>query len=1388
MVYLVNKTGLRIYAPDGIDPAVPTILSVNEDGVEWEMKLASATGQSDCAEKQYCFNFLDAASVPSYLNAMDAQIGFEDRSFGLTVYNAGVHQASGWFFYEANVHGEVTEENKAITIPQVSSITGYRLEVLETILGDRSKGDTDRSGKSFTLSAWINMDKIMNSGKNKGNVIMGYGPQVHMNYNGILILSTTETGTLKVISGGDNKIDQKLTAEISLNTWTYLTLIYNNDTKKISVYKNGISAGDEIQLSNQLALFDDDPCIFFVGGMGFSGLSDELQFFNKALSAEEVLQAYQTPQDMPNLTAWYNFNSIDGSGAGSFLNKAIVDNKATEQAVFYKYTAGQASSDGGLISGSVAEFAPTLADGRTPVAANYTVTLPTEVANGTLTVMNGATPLVAGTNQVEEGTVLTITATPASDYELDYLKINDTDFTSGDTYTVNGNIAITVAFKETSPMIEYCTPTFTKTGNTGIVMYASTEGAQVNLLYNNKANGDTQELGKPNGLAGNQIEALAGSTISLNLFVDTYWGVAYVYTDTNADGSFDTDEKIGQWGNPGSTDYENHTDGIQCLTNGIAPTFTVPADMAEGTVFRVRVIMGASEEATACGTWKEGNYYDFEVKVVTASVSDQFTITLPETVENGTLTVKAGERDLANGNKVDNGTILTITATPALGYVLDYLKINGIPITENTYTVTEDAVITVAFVEESGEVAPKAIRVPISGSSIKYQFRFDDIVLGEHVNGTNNEWANGATVDKGDHRARNFTMSVWIKPLNATGELFGHAQAPYYGAQGTFGVGINSSNKLVLKARAWINGGQCDGISDLVSNETLNIDEWAFLTVAVDDDARTIKLYKNGNLLVSGNLSTTKDGVAAHGIGLLSDECVFFAGNGGSSCDVDEVQVWNKTLSADEIKASMESYTEAPDNLIALYKFDENSIENIPNQGSGVACNAGLVSGTIKWQGSPYWADVYTSSPTQATLVDGHVLPKFAVNYESVTDNGSFVIKNGENTITTGSKVAQYTTLTVEATPATGYQVKTIKVNGVAIEGNTFVLEEESTITVEFTDKLILHYKTAENGTIEVYDGLDNIYNDGDEFEKNLQLMIVRLTPAKGYEVATFTVNGEDKKADINELEGVYYYRMHDLTEGVNLAVTFTKKQFAVNFSSNKFGTLTVQKNGIAIESNTQVEYGTNLKIIATPIDEASLTAFTINGNDRLADIKTALEMDITVEEALDIQAEFFIQTWTVTCNITGKGTVTIKDDEDNVYEDGTGIPDGAYIILTFAPETNYELSNLTLDGESLINEVIANKYDLGYIDADYTYEVSFVNLTSIHNTSADAVIVRYESGMLYVNGMNAGDKLDIYDITGNYIRTSATAETNVSDLANGCYLVRVSAGNSIKTVKIIKR
>lgn len=347
------------------------------------------------------------------------------------------------------------QENKAINIPQLNinwSTSAYRLEVPETILGDRNGGETDRTGKSFTLSAWINMDQFTNgSYNNKGNVIMGHGARAHINYNGSLVLATTTDGTLKIIAGASNtSLAGNLNASIELNTWTYLTLVYDNSDFSVKVYKDGTLV-DSRNNGSQLTLFGDDPCIFFVGGAGFSGLCDEMQFYNRALTADEVAQAYNNnPQGVSGLTAWYDFNEIESGTTGTFANKATGSAHADTKAVFYNLTNATLSSDGGYTSiKAFTETAPTLAEGRTiETTTMYTVTVPETVENGTLSVMSGETALNAGENQVEAGTELTITATPSENYFVESLTVNGTPVENGGTYVVNENATITVSFAE----------------------------------------------------------------------------------------------------------------------------------------------------------------------------------------------------------------------------------------------------------------------------------------------------------------------------------------------------------------------------------------------------------------------------------------------------------------------------------------------------------------------------------------------------------------------------------------------------------------------------------------------------------------------------------------------------------------------------------------------------------------------------------------------------------------------------------------------------------------------------------------------------------------------------------------------------------------------------
>ena len=58
--------------------------------------------------------------------------------------------------------------------------------------------------------------------------------------------------------------------------------------------------------------------------------------------------------------------------------------------------------------------------------------------------------------------------------------------------------------------------------------------------------------------------------------------------------------------------------------------------------------------------------------------------------QNGTLTVKAGNIEIANGDLIAEGTKLDFTVTPNTNYTLKQITVNGTAVSDNSYTVTND--------------------------------------------------------------------------------------------------------------------------------------------------------------------------------------------------------------------------------------------------------------------------------------------------------------------------------------------------------------------------------------------------------------------------------------------------------------------------------------------------------------------------------------------------------------------------------------------------------------------------------------------------------------------------------------------------------------------------
>ena len=192
--------------------------------------------------------------------------------------------------------------------------------------------------------------------------------------------------------------------------------------------------------------------------------------------------------------------------------------------------------------------------------------------------------------------------------------------------------------------------------------------------------------------------------------------------------------------------------------------------------------------------------------------------------------------------------------------------------------------------------------------------------------------------------------------------------------------------------------------------------------------------------------------------------------------------------------------------------------------------------------------------------------------------------------------VAYGTELTINATPAEGYELTALTANGTDILATKkVVVEGNLTVKATFTKKSFAVSLTKEGeGTISAT-GASNLNSVAYGTE-----LTINATPAAGYELVSITANGTDITATKKVV----------VTDNLTVKATFTKKSFAVTFDKEGEGTVTA----IGADDLSAVAYGTELTIVATPAKGYELTALTANGTDIFATKKIVVKENMTIK------------------------------------------------------------------------------------------------------------------------------------------------------------------------------
>lgn len=466
------------------------------------------------------------------------------------------------------------------------------------------------------------------------------------------------------------------------------------------------------------------------------------------------------------------------------------------------------------------------------------------------------------------------------------------------------------------PLDGYEAPSFTAPGNCGKVI--SLSGALENYT-------DLKDL--TTGKIEQELFVAPGAKVEFSIKITTFWGRFAIFTDANSSKEI---TRLLQCGVPGpSNPYNDETNGVLVhaednpnpTPDGTLPSITIPQDAAEGTVYLFRMIFTTMDDInTYAPSFKEGIYHD--IKITVKNNIQRYTINIA-TPENGTLTIKNGETPIESGAQVPEGTVLSVAATPLTGYELVSIKNNDEIYASETFVASADANFAAQFKKLASTGDAMLMSAPGYGEAGDCQLRFSDTVLGSHNTDKNQV--------ESDQRSRNYTFSAWISPMGYNGVLMGHVQNSItWAVEGSYGVGVKDG-KLAVWYRKWDgNSTGCPGVPTpaVSENTTLYPGEFAFISLVTSNEGRTFKVYKNGKEAISQEV---EDG----GLALLYDACDFAIGDSKYNkipCKVEEVQLWNKTLTPEEIEASMFGPKADAEGLVAHYlpeSADATTVENL---------------------------------------------------------------------------------------------------------------------------------------------------------------------------------------------------------------------------------------------------------------------------------------------------------------------------------------------------------------------------------------------------------------------------------------------------------------------------
>ena len=317
--------------------------------------------------------------------------------------------------------------------------------------------------------------------------------------------------------------------------------------------------------------------------------------------------------------------------------------------------------------------------------AQHVITI-TPAVNGTLTVSNAGVDVPTGTS-VDDETVLTVTATANTDYQVDSIKAGDQVVANGGTFTVTDAVTIAAFVSKVKYAITFANPANgTLEVKNGIAPITSGDQIEEGTVLTVSATVDQGY--RLDSIKAGDVKVTNGGTftvtnaVTIKAFVSQIPSFVIIINQP-ANGTLEVKE--------GSNVIATGTPVLEGTVLTVSATANTGYKLDSIKVGNAKVVNGGTFTVTEAVTVEA---FISQIPPVT-----KFKVSYNPSMQGGQIRVINGIKRVANGDSVAQGTVLNISVTTNPGYTVKSLKVNGASVSTSGYshTVNADVLIEAEF-------------------------------------------------------------------------------------------------------------------------------------------------------------------------------------------------------------------------------------------------------------------------------------------------------------------------------------------------------------------------------------------------------------------------------------------------------------------------------------------------------------------------------------------------------------------------------------------------------------------------------------------------------------------------------------------------------------------